>query len=217
MSTMSKMLKQCRKPKGWVGRSVAWGMNLSHSKMTDWGMSHISIGEYATVLDIGCGGGGTIQKLAKIVTKGKIYGIDYSEDSVKISQSINKVVIQMGRVEIQPGSVSSLPFPQDMFDLITAIETHYFWPDLVNDMKEVLRVLKSNGTLIMIGGEYKGGKYDGRNQKWVDAGDMTYHRVDEFEQLFSDVGYVEVQVFEDYDRGWMCGLGKKSKQFFLGQ
>jgi len=209
MSNMSKLLKQCRKPTGWLGRSVARGMNISHSKMTNWGLSHISIGEYATVLDIGCGGGGTILKLARIVTKGKIYGIDYSEDSVRISQNANRRAIQAGHVEIQQGSVSSLPFPMDMFDLITAIETHYFWPDLVNDMKEVLRVLKPGGTLIVIGGEYKGGKYDERNQKWVELGDMTYHRVDEFRQLFSEVGYIEVQVFEDYDKGCICGVGKK--------
>jgi ubiquinone/menaquinone biosynthesis C-methylase UbiE len=156
MSNMSKLLKQCRKPTGWLGRSVARGMNISHSKMTNWGLSHISIGEYATVLDIGCGGGGTIHKLAQIVTKGKIYGIDYSEDSVRISQNTNKGAVQAGRVEIRQGSVSSLPFPEDMFDLITAIETHYFWPDLINDLKEVLRVLRRGGTLIMIGGEYKG-------------------------------------------------------------
>jgi len=217
MSTMSRMLKQCRKPAGWVGRSVAWGMNLSHSKVTNWGLSRISIGENATVLDIGCGGGGTIQKLARIVIKGKIYGVDYSEDSVRISQYANKAAIRAGRVEIRQGLVSSLSFPKDMFDLITAIETHYFWPDLVNDMKEVLRVLKPAGTLIMIGGEYKGGRYDQRNQKWVELGNMTYLTVNEIKRLFSDAGYVEVQVFEDYDRGWICGSGKKSKQFLPGQ
>ena len=208
MCNMSKILKQCRKPTGWLGRSLARGMNISHSKMTDWGLNHISTGEYATVLDIGCGGGGTIKKMSQIVTKGKIYGIDYSEESVRISQKTNKGEIQAGRVEIRQGSVSSLPFPDDKFDLITAIETHYFWPDLVNDMKEALRVLKPCGTLIMMGGEYKGGKYDERNQKWVELGDMTYHTVEEFKQLFSDVG-LKAQVFEDYDKGWFCGVGKK--------
>ena len=211
MSSMSKMLKQCRKPTGWPGRTLARGMNLNHSKVTDWGLSHISIGDYDKVLDIGCGGGGTIHKLAKIVTMGKIHGIDYSEDSVRISKNTNKVAIQAGYVEIRQGSVSSLPFPEDMFDLITAIETHYFWPELINDMKEVLRVLKPGGTLIMIGGEYKGGKYDKRNQKWVEIGNMTYHTEDEFKGIFSLAGYIDVRVFEDYDRGWICGLGKKSK------
>ena len=210
MSNMSKLLKQCRKPTGWLGRSVARGMNISHSKLTSWGLNHISIREDATVLDIGCGGGGTIKKLTRIVIKGKVYGIDYSEDSVKISQNANKGAIQAGRVEIRQGSVSCLPYPENTFDLITAIETHYFWPDLVNDLKEVLRVLKPGGTLIMMGGEYKGGKYDERNQKWVEFGNMTYHRVDEFKQLIFDAGYIKAQVFEEYDKGWICGIGEKA-------
>jgi SAM-dependent methyltransferase len=212
MSIMSKILKQCRKPTGWLGRSVAWGMNISHSKMTAWGLSYISIGQQDTILDIGCGGGGTLRKLAGTALEGRIYGIDYSEDSVRVSRNTNKRAIEAGRVEIRQGSVSSLPFPEDMFDLITAVESHYFWPDLLNDMKEVLRVLKPGGTLIMIGGEYKGGKYDERNQKWVEPGDMAYHSVDEFEELFSHVGYTEVQVLEHYNRGWMCGMGIKPTQ-----
>lgn len=214
MSIMSKILKQCRKPTGWLGRSVAWGMNISHSKMTNWGLSYISIRKHDTILDVGCGGGGTVRKLASTAAEGKIYGIDYSEDSVRIFRKTNKRAIEAGRVEIRQGSVSSLPFPEDMFDLITAVESHYFWPDLVNDMKEVLRVLKPGGTLIMIGGEYKGGKYDERNQKWVEMGDMAYHSIDEFDDLFSDIGYTEVRVIEDYYRGWMCGVGIKPTQSF---
>jgi SAM-dependent methyltransferase len=68
----------------------------------------------------------------------------------------------------------------DMFDLVTAIESHYFWPDLVNDMKEVLRVLKPDGMLLMMGGEYKGGKYDKRNLQGVELANMAYHSADEF-------------------------------------
>jgi len=211
MSTLSKMLKQCRKPTGWLGRAVARGMNLSHSKLTDWGLSHISIGENATILDIGCGGGGTVRKLARMAARGMIFGIDYSEDSVRISRQANKASIQAGRVEILEGFVSSLPFPDGMFDLITAIETHYFWPDLANDLKEVLRVLKPGGTLLMAGGEYQGGKYDERNRKWVEFGDMTYLGIEQFKDLFSRAGYEEVQVFEDYAKGWMCGVGKRAK------
>jgi ubiquinone/menaquinone biosynthesis C-methylase UbiE len=209
LSVMSKVLRQCRKPTGWLGRVVARGMNISHSEMTNWGLGHISIGKNDTILDIGCGGGGTIRKLVRIAAEGRVHGIDYSEKSVRISMKTNRRLTEAGRVEIRQGSVSSLPFLDDMFDLVTAIESHYFWPDLVNDMKEVLRVLKPGGMLMMIGGEYKGGKYDKRNQRWVELADMAYHSVDEFDRLFCTVGCTEVQVLEDSDRGWMCGIGRK--------
>jgi hypothetical protein len=59
-----------------------------------------------------------------------------------------------------------------------------------------------------MGGEYKGGKYDERNAKWVELGDMAYHSPDELGELLA-VGYSEVEVFEDYDRGWICAVGRK--------
>jgi SAM-dependent methyltransferase len=213
MGIMGRILGQCRKPTGWLGRLVARGMNISHSKLTDWGLSHVSVGKHFTILDIGCGGGGTVRKLAGIATEGKVYAIDYSEESVRISRKRNRELIEAGHVEVQHGSVSTLPFLDSMFDLVSAVETHYFWPDLVNDMKEVLRVLKPGGILIVMGGEYRGGKYDERNAKWVELGDMAYHSTDELRELLSAVGYSEVEVFEDYDRGWICAVGRKPTQF----
>ncbi len=76
-------------------------MNISHYQMTDWGLGHLTIRERDTILDIGCGGGGTIHQLAKKATGGKVYGVDLSNESVMVSRKTNKHFVQMGRVEIQ--------------------------------------------------------------------------------------------------------------------
>ena len=205
---MSQLLKQTRHPTGWFGELLLRGMNIGHSKLTAWGLKHISIEKHYTIFDVGCGGGETVRKLAMMATEGKVYGIDFSEESVAISRRTNKQLIQAGRVEIRHGSVSCLPFFDDMFDLATAVETHYFWPDLVSDMQEVLRVLKLSGKLLLIGEAYKGGKHD-LNQKWVELGNIAYYSGDELSKLFSTAGYSDVQVFEEYDRGWICVIGRK--------
>ena len=123
-------------------------MNASHSKLTDWGLGHISVEKHDTILDVGCGGGETVRKLA-IATQGKVYGVDYSEESVAASKRTNARGIDRGRVEIRHGSVSQLPFSDGMFDLVTAVETHIWWPDLPGDMREIFRVLKPGGQLII--------------------------------------------------------------------
>jgi ubiquinone/menaquinone biosynthesis C-methylase UbiE len=189
-------------------------MNQRHSKLTDWGLKQVSVGKQDTILDVGCGGGRTIRKLAAIATAGKIHGIDHSETSVAVSERTNWKSIDNGLVEIHHGSVSHLPFPDQMFDLATAVETHYYWPDLPADMREVLRVLKPGGMMIIIAEAYKGGKYDARLQTFVDAmrsGGYTYAHlnVDEHRELLSTIGFSEVQVFEDYDKGWICAVGRK--------
>jgi hypothetical protein len=55
---------QVRKPDRFAGRVLAVLMNHSRAKLTDWGLSHIPIDKGFIVLDVGCGGGRTIEKLA---------------------------------------------------------------------------------------------------------------------------------------------------------
>ena len=210
---MSKLLAQnIRRPTGWFGRLLVWAMNIEHSSLTDWGLQHISLEEHYTVLDVGCGGGRTIHKLAGIAARGKVYGIDLSEESVMVSSRTNQQLIRMGRAEIRRGSVSSLPFSDSTFDLVTAVETHYFWPDLVAGMQEILRVLKPGGNLMIIGEIYKGGKYDHRNQKFGERMNLAYQSVDELSELFSRAGYTYVHMFEEYDKGWICGIGRRPER-----
>ncbi len=211
MGTISKLLDQCRKPTGWFGRLLLRDFNRHHSKVTDWGLQHLAIQKHDTILDVGCGGGRTVHKLAGIATDGKVYGIDFSEESVTVSRRTNKQWIAMGRVEILPGSVSRLPFSDHMFNLVTAVETHFFWPDLVADMHEVLRVLKPGGKVIIIAEAYKGAKYDKSKmfQKLAELMNIAPLSVNEYSELFSRAGYSDVEMFEEYEKGWICGIGKK--------
>lgn len=212
ISLKSTLLNQCSKPSGWLGRVNLWRMNRHHSKVTEWGLNHVSIQGRETILDVGCGGGRTIARLAAMATEGKTYGIDYSEESVAASRRANRESIAVGRVEVLLGSVSHLPFADRMFDLTTAVETHYYWPDLNADMQEVLRVFKPGGTLLIIAEAYKGGKYDQLLQRLEELrGVMNYAHlsVSEHRELFSKAGYSEVGVFEEYDKGWICAIGRK--------
>ncbi len=186
-------------------------MNASHSELTDWGLKQISIESHYTILDVGCGGGRTVSKLAGIATRGKVYGMDFSEESVAATKRTNAQWIDLGRVEIRHGSVSQLPFANGIFDLVTAVETHFWWADLPGDMREVLRVLKPGGTLIVIAEAYKGmttaaGKLV---EKYAARTGMTLLNVAEHRELFSNAGYSDVRVVEKREKGWICGIGRK--------
>lgn len=214
MSLGHALLRQCSKPSGWLGRLNLRSMNRRHSKVTEWGLKQVSVQSRDTILDVGCGGGMTIARLAAVATEGKVYGVDYSETSIATSRKTNQQEIDAGRVEIQHAQVSHLPFPDQMFDVVTAVETHYYWPDLTADLREVLRVLKPGGTLAIIAEAYKGGKYDRLLQRLEELqrqGIMKYAHltVDEHRELLSQAGYSDVQVFEEYDKGWLCVTGRK--------
>lgn len=87
-----KLVENAKKPNGFWGKMMIKAMNKGHSSLTSWGLEHMNIERTATVLDIGCGGGKTVDRLCSIVANGKVYGIDYSELSVKSSKnSIQKI------------------------------------------------------------------------------------------------------------------------------
>ncbi len=186
-------------------------MNSRHSKLTDWGLQHISIENHYTILDVGCGGGRTISKLAATATQGKVYGIDYSEASVAATKRTNARWIDLGRVEVRHGSVSQLPFPDSTFDLVTAVETHFWWPNLPGDMREVFRVVKPGGTLILIAEIYKGAHTIAAklSEKYAALTGMKLLSVEEHRELCANAGYSNIQIIEERGKGWICGIGRK--------
>ncbi|HSC45739.1 MAG TPA: methyltransferase domain-containing protein [Candidatus Acidoferrum sp.] len=203
------LLKQVRKPSRWVGRPFLWMMNLSHSPLTNWGLKHVKVEPGFHILDVGCGGGRTIEKLAALAPQGKIYGVDYAKGSVAASRARNRKLIESGRVAVEEGSVSSLPFPDNSFDLVTAIETQYYWPDLLHDMREILRVLKPDGTLVVIAESYKHGSTAALQRPVMKLLGSANLGVEEERELFSQAGYNNVEIVEERGKGWICCVGKK--------
>ena len=185
-------------------------MNLSHSALADWGLTHVDIEKGFTILDVGCGGGRTVQKLAEAATQGRVYGVDFAAGSVAASRSTNAQLIKAGRVEIRQASVSSLPFPDNYFDLATAVETHYYWPDPVKDFQEILRVLKPDGTFLIIAESYDRRNRNRKLQR-LEREILKFRQlsVDEHRELFSGAGFSDIKIHEDANKGWLCGTGRK--------
>jgi SAM-dependent methyltransferase len=203
------ILLQVRKPSRDVGRLFLWAMNRSHSRLTDWGLTHVQVDPKARILDVGCGGGRTIQKLAARAPAGMVCGVDYSAESVTVSRSTNAQLVASGRVDVRQASVTQLPFGDDEFDLVTAVETHYYWPDLHENVREILRVMRPGATFALVAESYKNGKYD-RLQRLVMAPlGSTHLSVDEHRDLLVSAGYSNVRVDVDTARGWIAATGQK--------
>jgi SAM-dependent methyltransferase len=202
-------MTQARKPDKWFGRIFARMMNRGHDAMTDWGLCHATIESRFKILDVGCGGGRTIEKLAAIAASSTVYGVDYAGGSVAVSREHNAQLIQAGRVVIEKASVSHLPFPDDTFDLVTAIETQYYWPDLAGDMREILRALRPTGRLVVIAETYKGGKCDWLKWPVMWLLRSSHLSVSDHRELFDSAGYVDVEIFEESNQGWICAMGTK--------
>ena len=168
------------------------------------------------ILDIGCGGGVNVERFLKM-TENKVYGLDYSEIAVEKSTILNQKAIDEGRCEVIQGSVSELPFEDNTFDIVTGFETVYFWPDFVNDCKEVRRVLKDDG-IMFICNEAIPDEEDERQKELIDLLDMKIFSEDEFDEYLREAGFSDIICFsksgpDSVDRelvtGWLCVIARK--------
>jgi SAM-dependent methyltransferase len=204
------LARKVRRPSGALGRRVALAMNVTHSALTDWGLTHARVEPGFTILDVGCGGGRTIGKLAAMAPQGRVIGVDVASGSVDAANLTNARLVAEGRVAIHQAPVSTLPFPDGQFDLVTAVETQYYWPDLPADMREIRRVLKPGGTLVVIVESYRGSK-----RSWIEGPAMRFllgaTRLSREEQkdLFTQAGFADVTVDLHENRTWLCAVGRR--------
>ena len=180
---------QCARPEGFLGRVMLRFMNFGHAPLTNWGLGHIAFSEGMTMLDIGCGGGATLKRLLKRSAGGKAYGIDLSEESVGKARRLNKRLLG-SLVFVEQGSAESLPWADETFDVVTAVETVYFWPDLPKCFLEVKRVLKPGGQFaIML-------EVIASDSAWTGVVEgMTVRSPEELSDMLGQAGFSQVEVF----------------------
>ncbi len=200
-----KLEDQYRCPRGFRGRIVAKMMNRHHETITRWGLTKVTIGPSDTILDVGCGGGKTVSKLAQLTPKGKVFGIDYSVDMVKFSKKSNKLLIAQNRVEIIEGSVEKIGFKDDFFDLVTAFETYYFWTNFPDALAEIKRVLKPGGKLLLVNEMM----YGVSPAKVVKETHVKLIPLEEIQNAMRSVGFADIQVFTEVGSPWNAFLAQK--------
>ncbi|MCR5269592.1 MAG: class I SAM-dependent methyltransferase [Prevotella sp.] len=188
MGFVSKFFTNCAHPKGTMGRMMLRVMNACHAPLTNWGLSFVTFKEGWTMLDIGCGGGATLRRLLKRSKNGVAYGIDISEESVAKARKVNAKVIDR-QVFVCQGSAVKLPYEDEKFELVTAVETVYFWPELPVCLQEVHRVLKHGGRFVIMV------EVVDRCSKWIDVVEgMTAYPPEQLKEMLDEAGFVKTEI-----------------------
>ena len=188
MGLLKSFFTNCAHPKGRMGRAMLKFMNLTHAPLTNWGLGLIEFQDGWTMLDVGCGGGATLKRLLKRSQDAKVYGIDISEESVSKACKVNADLLDK-QVFIRQGSACALPYPDQKFNLVTAVETVYFWPNLPNCLQEVRRVLKPGGHFaIMV-------EVVDTDSKWTNVVEgMTAYTPEQLKTLLDNAGFVQTEI-----------------------
>lgn len=142
--------EQARNAHGLVGRLVAFIMARETWAQNLLAIDALEIAPADHVLDVGCGPGRALFAMAPKAHLGRIVGADPSELMVEIAVDRNRDLVRAGRVDVAIAGVEALPFEDASFDKVLCVHVIYFWPDLDAALREVARVLKPGGSLVLL-------------------------------------------------------------------
>ena len=184
------LIKQSQKPSGLIGRVITKIWSFYFKKLSLWAIKQTTISDNYRILEIGYGGGSTIKNLLALNKNLEIHGIDISKESYRTAQRVHSDSIKKGSVQLKIGNVENMPYQNNYFDRIFAIQTHIFWKDIKKSFQEVYRVMSSNSTLIIASEKEK----------------IHYHMTDyrtshEFSQLLTSIGFSKIE--EKQNRNWI--------------
>ncbi len=179
---------QFQDPRGIAGRIAGTLMAITNGGMNRFALEMLQPDRAAAVLEIGYGPGAMISLLARSAQAGFVAGIDPSATMLAQARARNRAAVQEGRVELKLGSVSGIPYGDARFDAAVSVNTIYFWPDGPNDVREIRRVLKPGGMLVLTFRVQQGAVDDARIR--TVSGPLP---VSDVEQWLRDAGFHQIR------------------------
>ena len=202
----AEKIDQCMKPHGEEGIKTIENMNVNHRDISEFAFECVNVNVNDSILDIGCGGGVNIEKFLRLTT-GNVDGLDYSEVSVAETTKRNSDAVDSGRCRVIQADVSDMPIDDGKYDLVTAFETVYFWPDIENTFREVSRIIKPNGNFMIAQGT------DGNHpddEKWLNTVEgMNLYTAPELENYLLNSGFSDVDIFKKENDYILVVIAKK--------
>jgi SAM-dependent methyltransferase len=142
--------EQARHAHGFLGRLIAFIMARETWPQNLRAIDALDVAPSDHVLDVGCGPGRSLAVLAQRASKGRVAGVDPSDLMAEIAVNRNSALVRARRVEVVIGSACDLPFENSAFDKALCVHVVYFWKDLNLAFREIARVLKPGGRLIVV-------------------------------------------------------------------
>jgi ubiquinone/menaquinone biosynthesis C-methylase UbiE len=185
MGFIHSFAMQVRKPEGILGKFLVPIMNSLNRQLYDWTIDLLDIKPTDRVLELGFGPGNGIRKMAAIATEGLVAGVDFSELMVRRSQKRYATQISAGRVDVKHGDVSSLPYDDQSFNKVIAVQLIYFCQPPNVFLEESRRVLRPGGRIALS----FVAKEDMAKLKFTKTGVFTLYTGQDVSKLLTEAGF----------------------------
>jgi SAM-dependent methyltransferase len=133
-----------------LGAVVAQSASYDPEQVADAALERLAAGPEDHVLELGCGSGRLLFRLAARARRGRVVGIDPSELMVRHARHRNRSWIGAGRVRVEQGWSRDLSrFADGCFDRVLGVHVVCFWSEPARDLEEIRRVLRPGGGLLL--------------------------------------------------------------------
>ncbi|MEZ7124972.1 class I SAM-dependent methyltransferase [Nonomuraea sp. AD125B] len=146
------LVSQAHRPRGVVGWANGWmfAHRPSNRKRNIWAVSLLDVRPTDRVLEVGFGPGVAIAEFAARATRGQVFGIDHSRAMVRRAARRNAAAVRARRVHLTCAPVERMPSFGDPLDAILAVNSVGFWPEPVERLGELRRLLRPSGRIALV-------------------------------------------------------------------
>jgi len=102
------------------------------------------------ILDVGCGTAAALREAATSVVSGRLVGVDPVARMLEIARERSNSHPEGHRIELVLGTADRLPVQDEGFDIVLAFDSMDHWPDRDAGLREIVRVLKPLGRLVVV-------------------------------------------------------------------
>ena len=210
MARIVRYYARGRYPKGFWGTRVLKDMNgKRHAALPEWVFSEVDFDKNSRILDVGCGGGANIARLLEKYPESHVTGLDISSLAVEIATDLNYRAVKDKFCLIVGGNVMQMPLAREIFDVVTAFETIYYWSSLDYGFVEMFRVLKPGGTLLVA--NERDGLLPEDEVLYKAVGTMRIYHPEEIELSLADAGFTNIKTHKDEQRHFIYFTATKPK------
>jgi ubiquinone/menaquinone biosynthesis C-methylase UbiE len=179
-----------QKPSGWLGR-LMYRHPLGHYGFFQVALDRLQLQPEDVLLEIGCGGGVLVDMALK--TAGRVWGIDHGPDMVTLAHQKNRRALSEGRAGVVHGEAEVLPWAGSTFTCATGVEVLYFMQHPRRAFRELYRVLRPGGRLVLVtGAEPKSALSRLASCAWLRY--LRFYSDQELASMLEETGFHWVQV-----------------------